>query len=245
MAHRLTVLTRRRFVLGLLSTAVGAWFLSATIWPAAARVPASTVILISFDGWRWDYLDRYEAPHLRALAARGVRAEGLIPAFPSVTYPNHYTLVTGLYPDHHGVVANSMVDPAIGADRFTMSSATARDPSWWGGEPIWTTVIKRGGRSASMFWPGSEANPPTYWLPYDGAMPNSARVARVLEWLRLPDAARPSFVTLYFSDVDSAGHRYGPMPRRPLPRSRASTRCSVSWSTASVRSECSSAPPWW
>ena len=104
------------------------------------------LILISLDGWRWDYLDRAEAPNLRKLAASGVRAEGLIPAFPSKTFPNHYTLVTGLSPEHHGIVSNAMVDRTIGPERFTMTSATAKDARWWGGEPMWVTAIRQGRR---------------------------------------------------------------------------------------------------
>ena len=175
-----------------------------------AQLPQPILILVSFDGWRWDYLDRFEAPHLKALAARGVRSEGLIPSYPTLTFPNHYTLVTGLTPDRHGIVSNAMFDPAIGPDRFTMSSVTAKDPRWWGGEPIWTTAIRQGRKSAAMFWPGSEAIFPTYWKPFDDALPNPERVAQVLEWLDLPAADRPSFLTLYFSDTDTAGHRAGP-----------------------------------
>ena len=177
------------------------------------------VILISFDGWRWDYLDRANVPHLRALASRGVRARGLIPSFPSSTFPNHYTIVTGLRPERHGIVANSMREPGF-PDRFTMSAPTAKTARWWGGEPIWVTAIRHGRRAAAMFWPGSEApiqdTRPTYWLPFDDGMPNDARVAKVLEWLALPDDRRPSFITLYFSDLDDAGHDDGPESPRVL-----------------------------
>jgi predicted AlkP superfamily pyrophosphatase or phosphodiesterase len=168
------------------------------------------LILISLDGWRWDYLDRANAPNLKALAARGVRAEGLIPAFPTLTFPNHYTIVTGWLPDRHGIVSNTMTDRSIAPQRFTMSSATAKDARWWGGEPIWTTAIRQGRKSASMFWPGSEAIHPTHWKPYDDAVPNVERVRQVLDWLALPEPNRPTFVTLYFSDVDSASHDAGP-----------------------------------
>lgn len=168
------------------------------------------VILVSLDGWRWDYIDRANVPNLKALAARGVRSQGLIPSFPSVTFPNHYTLVTGLLPDHHGIVANAMFDRTIGPDKFTMSSETAKNPTWWGGEPIWQTVIRNGGKSAAMFWPGSEAIKPTYWRPFDDNVSNEDRVTQVLEWMKLPEDGRPSFNTLYFSETDHAGHDFGP-----------------------------------
>ena len=183
--------------------------------PAAQRRPAPEpiLILISFDGWRWDYIDRVPAPNLRALASRGVRAKELIPSFPSFTFPNHYTIVTGLYPQHHGIVANTMADPGF-PERFTMSSGTAKDPRWWGGEPIWVTASLQGRRAAPMFWPGSEAPirgvRPTYWVPFDDKVTNAGRVAQSLGWLALPESQRPAFLTVYFSEVDHAGHDYGP-----------------------------------
>jgi predicted AlkP superfamily pyrophosphatase or phosphodiesterase len=180
---------------------------------SAQKGAGPIVVLISFDGWRWDYTDRAEVPHLRALAARGVRADGLIPSFPSKTFPNHYTLVTGLYPERHGIVSNVIEDPGF-PDRFTMTSETAKTARWWGGEPLWNTAMLQGRRAASMFWPGSEApiggRRPTYWKPYDESMPNAARVTQVLEWLAMPADQQPAFITLYFSDVDTAGHAHGP-----------------------------------
>ena len=158
------------------------------------------VVLVSLDGWRWDYIDRASAPNLRALAARGVRATSLIPSFPPKTFPNHYTLVTGLYPEHHGIVANVMTDPSF-PERFTMSADTAKDSRWWGGEPLWVTAIRQGQRSASMFWPGSEASirgiRPTYWRPFDDTLPHADRVKQVLDWLALPPDQQPSFETVY------------------------------------------------
>jgi predicted AlkP superfamily pyrophosphatase or phosphodiesterase len=187
-------------------------------WGFGARqAPAPPIlILISFDGWRADYTDRAQAPNLKALVARGIRSQALLPSYPTLTFPNHYTIVTGLVPDHHGIVGNSMLDASISPDKFTMQSATARDPRWWGGEPIWTTAIKQGKKSASMFWPGSEAVHPTHWKPFDDRLPNADRVAQVLTWLRLPEADRPSFITLYFSDVDTAGHSGGPNSQQSL-----------------------------
>jgi predicted AlkP superfamily pyrophosphatase or phosphodiesterase len=171
------------------------------------------LILVSFDGWRWDYIDRQPAPNLRALAARGVRAAAMIPSFPVLTFPNHYTIVTGLYPEHHGIVGNTMRDASM-PDRFTMSAPTAKDGRWWGGEPLWATAIRQGLRAGTMFWPGTEATiggvRPTYWKPYDKAFGTRDRVDQALTWLALPAAEQPSFVSLYFEEVDTAGHDFGP-----------------------------------
>ena len=179
----------------------------------AADVPA-TVILLSFDGWRWDYDTKAPAPNLRSLMARGVRAENLIPSFPPKTFPNHYTIVTGLYPGHHGIIANNIMDPASGRTFATSKVEEVRDPMWWGGEPLWVTVQRQDQTAASMFWPGSEAPiggvHPRYWKTFDVNFPPNDRVDQVLRWLDLPSAERPAFVTLYFSDTDVAGHDDGP-----------------------------------
>ena len=205
-------------LLGLLVVSCGRTPVVFTPAPAPAQTSPTTaakplLILVSLDGWRWDYLDRAETPNLRALAARGVRSEGLIPSFPADTFPNHYTIVTGLYPDHHGIISNTMWDNSIG-QTFTMSAGTAKDSRWWSGEPMWVTAIKQGRRASSMFWPGSEVEirgtRPTDWRTYDHDLPHADRIATVLEWASRPEATRPSFITLYFSDVDSAGHAYGP-----------------------------------
>jgi predicted AlkP superfamily pyrophosphatase or phosphodiesterase len=172
------------------------------------------LILISVDGLRPDYLDRGVTPNINALAARGVRAEAMRPSFPSLTFPNHYTLVTGKRPDHHGIVNNNMEDPAIPGVKFALSNrAAVEDRRWWdAAEPVWVTAEKAGLKTATMFWPGSEAAiqgvRPTHWLPFDGEMPNPARVAQLLRWLDQP--VRPAFLTLYFDTVDHDGHEFGP-----------------------------------
>jgi predicted AlkP superfamily pyrophosphatase or phosphodiesterase len=175
--------------------------------------PQPTLILISFDGFRWDYRTMYSAPNINRLAAKGVSAD-LIPSYPSKTFPNHYTIVTGLYPGHHGIVANSIKDPPTGR-RLTMNdSAENRDAMWWGGEPIWVTAHRAGLLTASMFWVGSEAPiegyRPDIWSPFNNSLSGSARVDRVLSWLDLPADKRPRLLTLYISDVDGAGHSNGP-----------------------------------
>ncbi len=180
----------------------------------ANRAPAGPVILISIDGFRWDYLQRYAAPTLRQLAAQGVQARRLTPAYPTKTFPNHYTLVTGLYPARHGIVGNWFYDPAT-AETFGMGKPESNaDPRWWGGEPVWITAEKQGVRSGCYFWPGSEAPHDgllaSYWLPFNDRIPSTDRVDGVLRWLEKPPAERPRFVTLYFSAVDHAGHKHGP-----------------------------------
>jgi predicted AlkP superfamily pyrophosphatase or phosphodiesterase len=146
--------------------------------------------------------------------ARGVRADNLIPSFPSKTFPNHYTIVTGLYPGHHGIVANIIRDPQTGRTFTRTNPRELRDPMWWGGEPIWVTAQRQGQSTAAMFWVGSEAPIggmlPRYWKAYDERYPPNARVDEALRWLDRPAGERPTFITLYFSDVDGAGHRDGP-----------------------------------
>jgi predicted AlkP superfamily pyrophosphatase or phosphodiesterase len=200
-------MTRRGFVLAV------ALAIAAAIAFPRTQAARSIVVLVSFDGWRWDYIDRARVPNLKALAARGVHARELIPSFPSLTFPNHYTIVTGLYPGHHGIVENTMWDTAKRL-RFSLSSPEVRNGDWWGGEPIWVTAIRQGRRAFDMFWPGSEAPiegvRPNRWWPFDGSVPNAERVNRVLDWLALPESDRPSIVTLYFQEVDHVGHVSGP-----------------------------------
>lgn len=176
--------------------------------------PDAPLILISLDGFRWDYLQRYQAPTLSRLAATGTHARSLTPSYPSKTFPNHYTLVTGLRPAHHGIVGNWFYDPSTG-ETFGMSKPESNtDSRWWGGEPIWITAEKHGVRSGCYFWPGSEAAHDglhaSLWLPFNDKVPSSERVDGVLRWLEAPPAQRPRLVTLYFSAVDHAGHKLGP-----------------------------------
>lgn len=178
------------------------------------RSIAPTVVLVSLDGVRWDFLEMYDTPNLSSLAAEGVRAERLTPVFPTKTFPNHYSTVTGLYAENHGIISNTMYDPVMDAG-FSLSNREAIiDQRWWEGEPLWVTAEKQGQIAATYFWPGSEAPiqgvRPAYWLEYDGRIPGEERVDQVLEWLDLPVEERPTFITLYFSDVDGAGHRHGP-----------------------------------
>ena len=172
------------------------------------------LILISLDGFRADYLQRGITPNLSKLADDGVRAEALRPAFPTLTFPNHYTIVTGLYPDHHGIVNNRFVDPVSRKKFVYKDRTTTADPSWWGGEPLWVSVEKQGKHAATMFWPGSDVAieniRPEFWSGFDGKITANERVDRLLAWLDLPPEKRPEFVTLYLENADHAGHDHGP-----------------------------------
>ncbi|MEP7043969.1 MAG: ectonucleotide pyrophosphatase/phosphodiesterase [Dokdonella sp.] len=181
---------------------------------AAKSAAVDPVILISIDGFRANYLERHLTPALQALAADGVRAVAMKPAFPTLTFPNHYTLVTGLYPDHHGIVNNRMTESASGARFVYNDPKTTADPAWWNGEPLWVSVEKQGRHAATMFWPGSDVAiggvRPFEWLPFNGKMTPDQRVDQLLQWIDLPPAQRAIFYTLYFEQVDHAGHEQGP-----------------------------------
>jgi predicted AlkP superfamily pyrophosphatase or phosphodiesterase len=191
------------------------FFASGVVSAAPQRITdlRPTVILISIDGFRYDYLEKYPAPNLQALAGKGVRAAALIPSFPTVTFPNHYSIVTGLYPAHHGIVENDMYDPAFN-EEFEYNKPSAKEGKWWGGEPIWITAHKQGQKTASVFWPGTAAPVqglhPDYWEPFDNKVSPEDRVAKILAWLDLPAAKRPTFLSLYFEQVDHEGHENGP-----------------------------------
>lgn len=182
---------------------------------APAQQAKHYVILVSLDGFRYDYAEKYRAKNLLAMAARGANAPaGMIPSYPSITFPNHYTIVTGLYPEHHGIVANNFYDPAR-KEKFSFSdSKTDADGSWYGGVPLWVLAEQQGMRSACFFWPASEAEiqgkRPSYYLRFDDNFPDDRRVEQILAWLKLPVEKRPHFITLYYSNVDHAGHMFGP-----------------------------------
>lgn len=173
-----------------------------------------TVILVALDGMRNDYLTLHRPPELMRLASGGVRARWMIPAYPTKTFPNHYTVATGLYPGNHGLIENNMFDEATGRIFRLGDRNAVQDPMWWGGEPVWVTAQKQGLVAASYFFPGTETPiggmRPRYWRTYDGDVSNDARVDAVLSWLDLEREQRPRVITLYFSEIDDAGHEYGP-----------------------------------
>jgi len=175
---------------------------------------APYVLLISLDGFRHDYLGRGLTPNLEALGERGVRADALVPVFPTKTYTNHYSIATGLYPERHGIVGNEFYDPSWRATFRMSDRATVEDGRWYGGEPIWVTAERQGMVTAAMFFIGTEAPvqgiQPTYWNRYDHTIPIETRLNSVLGWLALPLERRPHLITLYFPMTDDAGHRGGP-----------------------------------
>lgn len=187
---------------------------------AAAAQRAHYVVLVSLDGFRWDYATRDHAQNLLQLGHDGVWApNGMLPSFPSLTFPNHLSIVTGLYPEHHGIVANSFRDESRQAagksSTYAIRDASAvGDGSWYSGVPLWSLAEAQGMRTACLFWPGSEAEiagqRPSEYLRFDDHIEEPRRIAQVAEWLHEPAAIRPHFITIYFSDVDHAGHAFGP-----------------------------------
>ncbi len=173
-----------------------------------------TLILVSFDGCRHDYPDHAITPALDAMEANGVRVEGLKTVFPSKTFPNHLSIVTGLYPEHHGIISNRIYNDKTG-EWYKLSNDAVTESKWYNGEPIWSTAERQGLKTATFFWPGSEAEiagyRPTYWKPFDASTPYKDRVAQVLKWLDLPKDQRPQFISLYFEQPDHAGHVHGPL----------------------------------
>lgn len=172
------------------------------------------VIMISFDGFRHDYVEKFDAPNFKSFIANGASAEAMMPSFPSKTFPNHYTMVTGLYPGNHGLVDNSFYDPTLDVQYGMRNRALVENPAFYGGLPLWQLVQKNGMKSASYFWVGSETaiagSFPDYYHIYDGDVNNDDRITAVIDWLKLPQDQRPNFISLYFSLVDSESHASGP-----------------------------------
>ena len=172
------------------------------------------VILISFDGFRWDYVDRGITPNFDYIKENGTSAKSLRSCFPTKTFPNHISIVTGMYPEHHGIITNGFLDTFTNT-RFSMSDTiTKREAKWYKGEAFWETAERQGIKTASYFWPGSDVTlnyrHPTYYYSYDGKIPYRERVDGVINWLKLPYDQRPHFVASYFEATDTYGHKYGP-----------------------------------
>jgi alkaline phosphatase D len=170
------------------------------------------VVLVSLDGFRWDYNKYFDTPNLDALASKGVKAKSMRPSYPTKTFPNHYSIVTGLYPDHHGIVNNSFYDPKLKAV-FSLGSSSKTDARFYGGNPIWNVAEGQGVKTASFYWPGSDTGDrsPSIFKRYDASVTYDVRIETVMEWLKLPEKERPHLITLYFDEPDYTGHTFGPL----------------------------------
>lgn len=204
-----------RFIAFSLAAGILGWLLGSCSSPAKPPQAGGPLILISIDGFRWDYLQKYPAPTLQKLATAGVHARRLTPSFPTKTFPNHYTLATGLHPEHHGIVSNFFFDPTLNASFNKNQAADSADPRWWQqGEPVWITAEKQGLRTACYFWPGSNVEihgaRPRLSRTFDGTVPSNQRVDDLLSWLDLPPEQRPQFCAFYLNVVDVVGHKAGP-----------------------------------
>lgn len=201
----------------LLCLGVASFFVSTLCAQATSPVPPRDriLILLSLDAFRWDYLQKFQPTNLSRLATEGVRAERLIPAFPSLTFPNHHTIATGWWPGHHGIIANGFYDPAFQTN-FTVfgGNPNLNESRWWGGEPIWVTAIKQGRAANCMYWPGAGASiggvRPTEWKLFSKDTAPNECVDTALGWLDQPVEKRPNLVTLYFHQTDTVGHHNGP-----------------------------------
>lgn len=172
------------------------------------------VIMISTDGFRYDYAKKYNAENLLKLSGNGVKAEAMIPSYPSITFPNHWSLITGMYPAHHGLIDNFFYDYKRKETYAMSNKKNAEDGSWYGGIPLWGLAEKQGIVSASLMWVGSASDAggmrPSYYYPYHEKFTPSEKVEKVVNWLKLPEDKRPHFISLYFPEVDGSGHHYGP-----------------------------------
>jgi len=172
------------------------------------------VIMISTDGFRYDYAKKYNAENLLKYSNQGIQAKAMIPSYPSITFPNHWSLITGLYPSHHGLVDNFFYDYKIKKSYAMSKKENAEDGSWYGGVPLWALAEKQGMVSASLQWVGSASDAggkrPTYYYPYHEKFKPAEKVDKVIKWLKLPEDQIPHFIALYFPEVDGAGHHFGP-----------------------------------
>jgi alkaline phosphatase D len=181
-----------------------------------ANKPNDTyLIVLSMDGFRWDYPDRYPTPNLNAMALNGVKAVSFIPPFPTLTFPSHYAMATGLYPDHHGIVGNTFFDSVRNELFMLRNRHMVEDTFYFGAEAAWETAKKQGIKTASYYWVGSEVNStsksPDIAKKFDASVPFEDRIDSVVAWLSLPEATRPSLIWFYFEEPDAIGHSYGPV----------------------------------
>ena len=179
------------------------------IFGISAEIPT---ILVSFDGMRYDYIEKTNTPNFDSLIKQGVRAKSLIPVFPSYTFPNHYSIATGCYADKHRIIANTFYSKILNKVYSMVNRETVQDSSFYGAEPLWITVQKNGLRSASYFWVGSEVvgKTPSIYKNYDSGIDFTSRIDSVISWFNLPEEKRPDLALLYFNEPDHTGHKFGP-----------------------------------
>jgi len=181
---------------------------------SAQKAKGQTTVILSLDSFRWDYPDKASTPNLDKIAKEGVKAISLIPSFPSKTFPNHYTIATGLVPDHHGLVNNAFYDVQSGKSYAINNKETRFDPAFYGGEPIWITAQNQGVKTASFYWVGSDVaikgHYPDIWKKYDEDVPFIQRIDTIIKWLSLPKSQSPRLIMSYYHEPDGVGHEYGP-----------------------------------
>ncbi len=189
-------------------------FILVSCFTRAQQNSAPYVVLVSFDGFRHDYVKNFNPPNFKKFIAKGSGAEAMIPSFPSKTFPNHYTIVTGLNPGNHGLVDNAFYDPKRNVTYGMRKQALVVDPYYYGGVPLWELAKRNSMKSASYFWVGSEMSDekrrPDYYFPFDDSIDPNIKVDQVINWLTLPESERPHLITLYFSSPDHEGHDFGP-----------------------------------
>lgn len=183
--------------------------------PHIRKIPKNQyVVMLSLDGCRWDYPQMADMPNLESIARAGVKMGSLQPTFPSKTFPNHYSIATGLYPDHHGIIQNTFYDPEMDKYYNISNREAVENGDFYGGEPIWVTVENQGLKTASFFWVGGEAPVkgvyPSIWKKYGHDFPYEARVDSVISWLELPEKLRPRLITWYYPEPDGVGHEFSP-----------------------------------
>ena len=178
------------------------------------------VVVLSLDGFRWDYSQKTATPTFNLMAKEGVKVESLIPCFPSKTFPNHFTMATGLYPANHGLVNNSFYDPALHESYAIVKKQARFNPDFYDGEPIWITAQKQGLHTASFYWVGADVAiqnmHPDYWKDYNGGIPLIQRIDTIIKWLEMPETQRPRLIMAYYHEPDGLGHAYGPDDARTL-----------------------------
>ena len=172
-------------------------------------------IIVSCDGFRWDFSIVYDAPNIDQMAREGVQSD-MQPSYPASTFPNYYAMATGLYPDHHGIVNNSFWDPDLQKTYAVGDKETGQDPRFFLGEPIWNTAQRQGIIAATIYWVGSDVavqgKHPTYWHDYNSTLLTyEERVEKAMEYLQLPEKERPHFLMIYFDEPDKTEHTYGPL----------------------------------